>query len=728
MKESLKISFLLIVFLLFGKSLVAYSSTIPDSLEAILVMDTNEKHKIDARNQLARLALKYNINKAIEYIDENINNPNLKDFPKLQAVSFYIKGRSQLLMANDKEAENYLNKASLYFSKNSMFKELGDCYKDLGSVQLGRNNYKKAEEFYNKGMIAYEKGNYPAGFAHCNLNLGNVYIMQFLYPQGIQYYYNALEKYEELDMHRYIGMCNNNIGNLYKDLSNYPKAYEHYKKASESYILDKDSIQIVNVNLNIGATYLDEEKYDLAIQILYKTLTDTKSIGFNPLIPIIYNNLASCHINLGNYDLAEKNNRLAIQYAQMNNSILDEIQANFLISETHLQKKEYKKAIALASKTYDLAKSENQLDLMSDLAKVLYSSHKSLNQFEKSLYFFESYKSYQDSLFSENRLRQPLSKDFEYKLEKQKREQILEQEKATLAYQSSLDFKNLILYALGIGFLFLTLLAFIMYRMIKAKRLAEAELENKNKVLEKYIESNIQLEQFAHIASHDLKSPLRTVGSFSSLLKRRAASKLNNEELEYLDLISNAAKLMWNLVDDLMVYSQVNSLQMNLEPNDLNDLLKEVLINLNFSINEKNAIIEVAPLPQEAMVDETKIRQVFQNLIANSLKFTTPDKTPMLKIDCKEEGDFWKFSVQDNGIGISEDYHDKIFKPYQQLHTKDKFEGTGMGLAICEKIIEKHGGTIYFESVLGEGTTFYFTILKASEKVKSTELRMEMVG
>ena len=728
MKEILKTSFLLF-FLLFGKNSFAYFSSISDSLEAILIMDVNEQQKINTRNQLAKLYLKYNVNKAVEYVDENLASSNLVHFPKSQAITFYIKGRANLLMANTDEAEFYLNKASKYFSKHKMFKELGDCYKDLGSVQLDRNNYSAAKKFYSEGIIAYQKGNYDAGLAHCNLNLGNVYITQFLYPEGIQYYYNALKKYEDLGMHRYMGMCNNNIGNIYKDLNNFPKAYEHYKKASEAYLLDKDSIQIVNVNLNIGATYLDEEKYDQAIQILYKTLEDTKSIGFNPLIPVIYNNLASCHINLGNYDLAEKNNRLAIKYAQLNNNKLDEFQANFLISEIYLRRKKYTEAILLAQKTYAQAKKYRQVDLMADILKVLYTAHKSVNHFEQSLHFLELYNSYQDSLFNEDRLKLPLSKDFEYKLKKQKREQTIQQEKEKLAYESSLAFKNLMLYVLGIGLLVLGFLAFVMYQMIKAKRLAERELENKNKVLKKYIESNIQLEQFAHIASHDLKSPLRTVGSFSSLLKRRAASKLNENELEYLDMISNAAKLMWNLVDDLMVYSQVNALQMNLESKNVNSLLNEVIANLDFSIKEKNAIINISQMPQVAMVDETKIRQVFQNLIANSLKFMPAGTTPKIKIDCKEEGNFWKFSVQDNGIGISEDYHDKIFKPYQQLHTKDKFEGTGMGLAICKKIIEKHGGTIYFESKIGEGTTFFFTILKApTKKIGAKELEVEMMA
>lgn len=718
----------LLSFIFTSTNLAGFYSTNPDSLETILNSGVKVELKINARNNLAEYNFKYNVNKSISYLSENLNSSRIDDFPKLKTNSLYLMGRAHLLIADFEKANSYLKQAEEYFYKNKFYKELGDCFKDLGTIQLHQNNYKEAEQFYLKGIDTYNKADYKAGFAHCNLNLGNVYIEQFLYPQGIQYYYNALKIYEELELHRYVGMANNNIGNIYKDNQNYEKAYQHYEIASQSYQIDKDSLQIINVNLNIGSTYLHQGDYNQAIQILYKTLKEAKSTGFNHPLPLIYNNITACHINLGNFDLAEQNNKLAMKVAMTNKNKIEIMHSNLLAAEMNLQKKDYKSSIQLAQTAYDEALKNKQLLVLSDAAKMLYTSYKAINQYETSLNFLELSKFYRDSLFKESSMNIPLSKGFEYQLEKQRQAQIIQQEKTKLAWEAKLAFQRLMLISLIIGFLILGLVAILMYKNFKAKKIAEGELEKKNAILEQYIESNIQLEQFAHIASHDLKSPLRTVGSFSSLLKRRAKDKLNKNELDYLDMISNAAKLMWNLVDDLMTYSQVNSLQMNLTLNNVNHLVEEVLANLDFSIKENNAQINVSNLPEKTMVDESKLRQVFQNLISNSLKFIPSDITPKININCVSENGFWKFSVQDNGIGIPIEYQDKIFKPYKQLHTKDKFEGTGMGLAICKKIVEKHGGNISVESEEGKGTTFYFTIFSTLKQEEYKEILEEAVA
>jgi len=730
MNVTLKFLVLLLSFTLLVKNVNATNNPInKDSLENILLQKegtSNEVEKIKTRNQLAEYYFKFNVNKSLELIHQNLNHPNLSKYPELRAHTFYLKGRGHLLIADLDESESYLEQAKNYYQENKDYIHLGNCFKDLGTINLYLNKFEMAELLYKNGLEAYEKGNYKLGKAHCNLNLGNVYTDQFSYSEGIQFYYNALKIYEELEMNRYIGMVNNNIGNIYKNIKNYPKAHEHYQKAKHSYQIDNDSLQIINADLNIGATYLDQGDYDQAIQILYKTLNDTKETGFSYQAPMIYNNIVACHINLGNYNLAEKNLKLAKENLVNNkNNPIESIRSILLTAEIEFRKQNYSKAIQLAKLTLSQAEEKNQWDMMADATKILASSYKKNNQYKESLHYFELSENLQDSLFNEEKIKVPLAKDFEYQLEKQKREQKLTQEANKLAYETEIKSQKMVLFFFGIGFFILSAAVIAFYKNFKEKKRTEKELEKKNAMLEKYIESNIQLEQFAHIASHDLKSPLRTVGSFSSLLKRRAASKLNESEIEYLDMIGNAAKLMWNLVDDLMAYSQVNSLQLNLEQHNLNDLLKDVQSNLNFSIQEKNADLQISMMPHQIDVDETKIRQVFQNLIANSLKFMAADTQPIIKINCIETSDFYKFSIEDNGIGIQEEYLETIFKPYKQLHTKDKFEGTGMGLAICKKIVEKHGGEISVRSTLGRGTTFFFTIPTkgiATQEVEKAEM------
>ncbi len=709
-----------------------YDSINKDSLEQRLqsneeVLDDEEKIKITI--QLAEYYLKFNIKKSNQLINQILKKDHISDYPELLANTLYLKGRNLLLISDFEESYKNLIQAKTYFYENNNFIQLGNCYKDLGTLKLYTNEFDKAESFYKKGIEAYQKGEYPIGITHCKLNLGNVYSDQFSYSKGIQFYYDALKEYEILEMNRYIGMVNNNIGNIYKDLKNYKKAHEHYQKAKFSYQSDNDSLQLINANLNIGATYLDQGDYDHAIQILYQSLSDAKKIGFNHPIPTIYNNIVACHINLGNFELAEKNIQLALNISSAKGSnTIEGINSSLLAAEIYFRQKKYNNAIDRALLTLQKAKEKSQWDVMANASKLLSNSYKKKHQYKESLYYLELNESLKDTLFNEEEIKIPLAKDFEYQLEKQKQEQEIEQQKNKLAYEAEIKSQKRILFFFGVGFIILGAALIAFYKNFKERKRAEKELEKKNAILEKYIESNIQLEQFAHIASHDLKSPLRTVGSFSSLLKRRAASKLNKNEIEYLDMIGNAAKLMWNLVDDLMAYSQVNSLQMNLEKHDLNELLKDVQSNLNFSIEEKNADLQIQNMPKQIMVDETKIRQVFQNLIANSLKFTPENKSPIIKINCTQEEDFFKFSIGDNGIGIQEEYLETIFKPYKQLHSKDKFEGTGMGLAICKKIVEKHGGEIHVKSKIDVGTTFHFTIPAGdvSSKIKA-EAKMSTV-
>ncbi|MEM6963373.1 MAG: ATP-binding protein [Bacteroidota bacterium] len=716
---------LLLVILTYFSPQVIASTTNVDSLEAILSSTAGDIEKFNATNELAEQNLRYNVNRSIDILMHNLSAPQLSQFPAIEAKSFYLKGRAHLLISDLKTAQFFLEKAKKFFLQNNQFKDLGDTYKDLGTLELRQNNYSKAEKYYQLGIIAYEEGNYDAGFAHCNLNLGNVRTEQFLYTEGIQYYYNALEKYEQLKMNRYVGMCHNNIGNIYNDIQHYEKAYEHYQQALASYRVDQDSIEIVKVNLNIGATYLDQGNYEQALTVLYQAQKDATSVGYNYLLPMIHNNIAACYIKLKDYEKSKHESELAYQIARLNNNAIETINAQLMKAEITLRQKKYPQAIALADQVYAEAAAKKQINLMTDASEILYAAHRALNHYEESLQYLEIHKKHQDSLVNENNIKIPLSKDFKYQLEKQKREQVFQQKKDKLEWENQLAFQRFITNVLVIGFLLVGAASFMMYRNYSAKKRAEAELAKKNTMLEKYIESNIQLEQFAHIASHDLKSPLRTVGSFSSLLKRRAGDKLNENELEYLDMISNAAKLMWNLVDDLMTYSQANSLQMNLTSSDVNRMLQDILVNLDFAIREKNAEIKIAQMPMQIMVDDTKLRQVFQNLIANSLKFTTSEIAPVIHVDGVKQGDFWKFSVKDNGIGIPAEYRDKIFMPYKQLHTKDKFEGTGMGLAICKKIVEKHGGEISCESEVGKGTTFFFTIPVSTEHSQKVALMSE---
>lgn len=251
---------------------------------------------------------------------------------------------------------------------------------------------------------------------------------------------------------------------------------------------------------------------------------------------------------------------------------------------------------------------------------------------------------------------------------------------------------------------------------------AQLALEDKNKELKKYINSNLQLENFAYFASHDLQTPLNTILSFTDLLQKKMINDDRKEIIDFLKFIVNAANGMKTLIDDLLTYSLVNTTNLEIKEINLEKELQDLLYSLDTVIKEKRALIEVHNMPESIAIDLTKLKQVFQNLITNSIKFTERGVKPKVVISCKEEKNHWLFSVRDNGIGISEEYQEKIFGLFKRLHSSREYKGTGIGLAIVKKIIEQHRGTTTLVSKIGKGTTFFFTIAKDLASVNGSRI------
>lgn len=238
---------------------------------------------------------------------------------------------------------------------------------------------------------------------------------------------------------------------------------------------------------------------------------------------------------------------------------------------------------------------------------------------------------------------------------------------------------------------------------------AEAELAVKNSELEHYIQTNLQLESFAYIASHDLKEPLRMIHSFTQLLNRKLRPHFDATADEYMNFILSGVHRMQNLLEDLLKYSTIGRGEKDLELVDLNDTIYNVIQNVQHSIKEKNAEIYIENLPKVKAISIQMI-QLFQNLISNALKFVPEDRQPIVKIKVKTGAEYYEFEVSDNGIGIREEFMEKIFLVFKRLHKKDEYEGTGIGLATCKKIVENLNGQIRVESTYGLGTSFFFTL------------------
>ena len=261
-------------------------------------------------------------------------------------------------------------------------------------------------------------------------------------------------------------------------------------------------------------------------------------------------------------------------------------------------------------------------------------------------------------------------------------------------------------------------------KQIEIKKLLE-ELKLRNDELEKIVDqrtkkirktneelkrSNSDLEQFAYMASHDLKEPLRVISGFIGLLNSKYNDRLDLIGLEYIAFIEDGAKRMFDIINSILTYSRVGNKEMNIIEVDLNSVVKEKIHDLSTLINEKNAVVDFRDLP-ELYCERTQLGMVFYNLINNGIKFNN-NESPKVEIVCFEEKEYWEFLIKDNGIGILPEHQKKIFEIFKRLHSQTEYEGTGIGLAVCQKIIHRHGGEISVYSEIGIGTEFRFTVSK----------------
>lgn len=248
-----------------------------------------------------------------------------------------------------------------------------------------------------------------------------------------------------------------------------------------------------------------------------------------------------------------------------------------------------------------------------------------------------------------------------------------------------------------------------------SRNIQDNELELKRQK-EELASSNAELEQFAYVASHDLQEPLRMVASYVQLLAKRYQGKLDQDADDFIYYAVDGSQRMQNLINDLLVFSRVGTKGKELRSVDFEVVLHHVLANLQHAIQESDARVTHDPLPT-LMADSTQMVQLLQNLIGNAIKFRDANRAPIIHIGIKQQDKEWLFSVQDNGIGFDPRYRDRIFLIFQRLHNKTKYQGTGIGLSICKKIVERHGGKIWVESEAGHSTTFYFTLPDRGEHI-----------
>lgn len=246
----------------------------------------------------------------------------------------------------------------------------------------------------------------------------------------------------------------------------------------------------------------------------------------------------------------------------------------------------------------------------------------------------------------------------------------------------------------------------LLQQEISNRQRAESALLKSNQELAR---SNAELEQFAYVASHDLQAPLATIASYAQLLEKRYKDQLDSQASKFIGNIVHGCTRMQTLIDDLLEYSRVGRSQKPFQIIDCNHVIQQVIANLQGAIRNNQAVVTYTELPA-VMGDISQLVQLFQNLVSNAIKYRQ-DESPTVYINAYKQENNWLFSVSDNGIGIASQHQERIFQIFQRLHTQKEYSGTGIGLAICQKIVERHGGSIWVDSEPGQGSTFHFTLV-----------------
>jgi light-regulated signal transduction histidine kinase (bacteriophytochrome) len=291
------------------------------------------------------------------------------------------------------------------------------------------------------------------------------------------------------------------------------------------------------------------------------------------------------------------------------------------------------------------------------------------------------------------------------------------QQRSFLDHERTLNRSAFVLFMVGTAVMIVVLVALYnaLLHFIQGRDAAQAELQTLNAELEARIDerthelkqTNEELQQFAYVASHDLQEPLRTITSFTQLLASRYRGKLDEDADEFIGYIVSSSRRMTDLINGLLALVRLRKAGQSTTPVAFEELLEDAEASLQAAIRESRAEIQHGPLPA-LIVDRVQFSQLLQNLISNSIKYRR-DERPLVRVEAKRDGSDWIFSIADNGQGFEQEYAERIFALFQRLHSRD-VEGTGMGLSISRKIVERHGGRIWAESTPGAGSTFHFSL------------------
>jgi signal transduction histidine kinase len=624
-----------------------------------------------------------------------------------------------------------LNEAYTFYEKAlnlqdfiSVGKKL-DIYLDWAIVNKKLFNYTVSRDYYNKILNLANSSHDLEMVQYAYSGLGSLNASLSDFDVAINFHLKANEIAETRKDTGSVISIQVNIATIHIQTGSFHLAYSTLEKAFKLASNIKDSIRIGCILNGYGKVYNAEKEYQKAITHHQNALSFFNKAANKRMIAETLGFLADVYTQAGQYNEAEKIFKQCFEYKDFF-EFYEHPNLYLKIGNLYLKTQKTSQAQAMFNESLDLATKRGFKDIIQKSYWGLAEVSEQLGDYKNTVKFIKISKTYEDSLATDDKIKRVAEAEYKYDMGKAENEYKLNMAQSEKEIQTLHLSQNRIIVLLLSILLFAGLLFFYYYARQKAKSnlvlsQKNTEIKLKNDRLEK---SNEILQQFAYASAHDLKEPLRSISGFVSIIDKKYVKLLPPEASDYMKFVVIGVKRMESLIAALLEYSTVASDSEDIhKATSLVDILEDVKDNLHGVILEKNALILSKGYLPAIKISRLHQTQLLQNLIGNAVKFT--DKTPLIEITGKTEATQFTLEIKDNGIGMKEEYSDKIFKLFQRLSRSTQYDGTGIGLAICKQIVDKYNGTIRFESSENVGTTFYISfpidLIETAKVVKSQE-------
>ena len=613
-----------------------------------------------------------------------------------------------------------------YFQRSIYPWHEATLYNRLGSIYVDAAELDKAIIYLDKAITILKKLGRKGSLSYAYRFLAEVYSSKGSHAQALEYSYKALELAQETSSIPAHFLAWATLGQTYLSLEDFEEAESYFQLAMHPSNRHKNPIFWTRPLNKLGIIAFRRGELEKAHNFLIESLFLHHKYDNQYCLPETYYYLGK--LALKNQDIPEAlcYMQASKQASRNKQGIREELKADLGLAELYGMTQNHVKTHAIALRVLIWAQKNKDYELLHTSAAILADCAETMGAYRKAYEFRTLHQMASDSVLNAEKAKQITAIQIRNLHQQQEIEQALKLKEQKQAYVEQLEQSSSrvqkLMGAIGLFFLLTILFVRINYLRKKAGKelqlknfeleVAEQDLANKNLALKQYIESNLQLENFAYMASHDLKAPLNNILSFSKLLAKSSLHKLSSKEQDFVNFIITGASNMQALIEALLNFSQVDSKKLQLDWIRPIEILDEVQIFLSAEIEKSQAEIIFEDLPERIYADRLKLYQLFQNLFSNALKFSRESSFIQIQVSSKEFPEYWQFAITDSGIGIAPEFQDRIFMIFKRLHTQDQIEGTGIGLALCKKIVEQHEGQIWVKSKKGEGSTFFFTLKK----------------